>query len=199
MAAWLAFLKSRLLLPPEEEEGGDEPTGEELAAALAFQLQRLEAMQKAALQLADRPRLNYERQIRGAAEGLKTVSNPLYDVTLYDILTAYGEIQQRQKTQIYRPQMAKLFSIEEALTRLRQSLGVSPGWVTLQSLLPASLGTGLTRRSAIASTFLASLELAKGGSIEVRQDVPFAPIQLRWLGEGDARAAAAAKNQQQPV
>ena len=95
--------------------------------------------------------------------------------------------------------MAKLFSIEEALTRLRQSLGVSPGWVTLQSLLPASLGTGLTRRSAIASTFLASLELAKGGSIEVRQDVPFAPIQLRWLGEGDARAAAAAKNQQQPV
>lgn len=200
MAAWLAFLKSRLLLPPEEEEGGDEPTGEELAAALAFQLQRLEAMQKAALQLADRPRLNYERQIRGAAEGLKTVSNPLYDVTLYDVLTAYGEIQQRQKTQIYRPQMAKLFSIEEALTRLRQSLGVAPGWVTLQSLLPASLGTGLTRRSAIASTFLASLELAKGGSIEVRQDVPFAPIQLRWLGEGDARAAAAAaNNQQQPV
>jgi len=185
MAAWLAYLKSRLLLPPEEEAGGPEPTGEELAAALAFQLQRLEAMQQAALQLAERPRLNYERQIRGAAEGLQIVTNPLYDVSLYDILTAYGDIQQRQKTQIYRPQMAKLYSVEEALGRLRQCLGAMPGWTTLQSLLPASLGTGLSRRSAIASTFLASLELAKGGSIEIRQDAAFAPIHLRWSIRAD--------------
>lgn len=180
MAAWLAYLKSRLLLPPEEEETAAEPTGEELAAALAFQLKRLEAMQKAAQQLNERPFLYYERQTRGKAEGIKIITKPVYDIGLYDILRVYGEIQQRQQAQTYRPVMARLFSTEEALQRLRQSLGGVPDWVTLQSLLPTNLGQGLSRRSAIASTFVASLELAKGGNLEIQQAVPFAPIRLRW-------------------
>ncbi|MEM6903753.1 MAG: ScpA family protein, partial [Pseudomonadota bacterium] len=187
MAAWLTYLKSRLLLPPEEEEGGDEPTGEELAAALAFQLKRLEAMQKAAKALNERPRLGYGRMARGAPEGLRVVTKASYELSLHELLSAYGGIQRRQQHQVYRPKMAKLYSVEEALSRLKQSLGAAPGWVTLQSLLP-SLGVdgppgGLSRRSAIASTFLASLELAKHGAVEIRQEAPFRPIHLRWASE----------------
>ncbi|MEO0394078.1 MAG: ScpA family protein, partial [Pseudomonadota bacterium] len=197
MAAWLAYLKSRLLLPPEEEATADEPTGEELAAALAFQLKRLESIQKAAKLLTERPYLHYERQTRGAAEDFQVINNPIYDVGLYDILRAYGDIQQRQQAQTYRPVQARLFSVEDALKRLRQSLGSVPGWVTLQSLLPSTLGQGLSRRSAVASTFLASLELAKGGNLEIQQATPFAPIRLRWRdAPADAdRGAGATQNQ----
>ncbi|MBV6632502.1 MAG: segregation/condensation protein A [Alphaproteobacteria bacterium] len=194
MAAWLTYLKSRLLLPPEEEEGGEEPTGEELAAALAFQLKRLEAMQKAAQALNERPRLGYGRMARGAPEGLNIVTTASYDLSLHELLTAYGGIQRRQQHQVYKPKMAKLYSVEEALSRLKQSLGAAPGWVTLQSLLP-SLGAetntgGLSRRSAIASTFLASLELAKHGNVEIRQEAPFAPVHLRWTNEQAAETAS---------
>lgn len=183
MAAWLAYLKSRLLLPAEEETA-DEPTGEELAEALAFQLKRLEAMQRAAQQLQARPQLGQGVLVRGAPEGLRIVTNPLYDLSLYELLAAYGDIQRRQKSQVYQPIRVKLFSIEEALTRLRNSLGAIPGWVTLQSLLPTLPGDQLSRRSAIASTFLASLELAKGGQLEIRQHKPFDPIHIRWAGHG---------------
>jgi segregation and condensation protein A len=180
MAAWLAYLKSRMLLPPEESDTA-EPTGEELAEALAFQLKRLESMQDAAKRLSERQRLGYEVLVRGAPEGVQIITNPLYELSLYELLSAYGDIQRRQRSQTYRPVRARLFSIEDALKRLRQSLGVMPGWVTLQSLLPPVLGAGLSRRSAIASTFLASLELAKGGNVEIRQEEPFAPIHLRWF------------------
>lgn len=194
MAAWLTYLKSRLLLPPEEEDEA-EPTGEELAAALAFQLKRLEAMQKAAKALNERPRLGYGRMGRGDPEGLNIVTTASYELSLHELLTAYGGIQRRQQHQVYRPKMAKLFSVEEALSRLRQSLGAAPGWVTLQNLLP-SFGVetqkgGLSRRSAIASTFLASLELAKHGNVEIRQESAFAPVHLRWLSDAEASSKAA--------
>lgn len=178
MAAWLAYLKSRLLLPEPEEE---QPSGEELAAALAFQLQRLEAMQNAAARLLARPQLGRDVFPRGAPEEVPVAEKRVVDVTLYDLLKAYGEHKRRQAGQgplHIRP--TELFSIEEAIQRLGALLGRLPDWTRLSAFLPKGWdGSSLKARSAIATTFVATLELAKAGEIELRQDGVFAPIYLR--------------------
>ncbi|MFM2042268.1 MAG: putative segregation and condensation protein [Pseudomonadota bacterium] len=178
MAAWLAYLKSRLLLPEPEEE---EPSGEELAAALAFQLQRLQAMQDAAARLLARPQLRRDFHPRGAPEDVPVAEKRVVDVTLYDLLKAYGAHKRRQAGQgplQIRP--TELFSIEEAIQRMSSLLGTLPDWTRLSTFLPPGWrGSGLKARSAIASTFVATLELAKAGEIELRQDGVFAPIYLR--------------------
>lgn len=179
MAAWLAYLKSRLLLPKNEVKE-EEPTGEELAAALAWQLRRLEAMQKAASDLQALPQLGYNCFTRGMPEGLTTITHQKATAEIYDLMAAYAAIKKRtDKPAAMQMQPMELFSIEEAVERLRNCLGSMPEWTTLQSFLPAAGLTGVRGRSAIASTFIASLELAKQGLIEVRQEQRFGPIWLR--------------------
>lgn len=176
MAAWLAYLKSRLLLPEPEGEG--EPTGTELAAALAFQLQRLEAMQKAGVALLARPRLGREFFRRGAPEAMRIVSRSVYDVRLYDLLKAYGDQRAPRKDTALHIAPTELYSMDDALRRLGEMLGQTPDWRTLAAFLPAGL-KGLVYRSAVAATFAATLELVRSGVAELRQDGAFGPIYLK--------------------
>lgn len=181
MAAWLAYLKSRLLLP--EPAPPDEPSGAELAAALAHQLQRLEAMQQVGARLMARPQLGRDVFARGAPEGLPRVLRPVYDATLYDLLKAYGEQKQRKESAVLHIEAPELYSMDDALQRLGRFLGRIPEWRTLMSFLPPGLRGGLVERSAVAATFAATLELARAGKIQLRQDAVFGPIYLRSLPE----------------
>ncbi len=181
MAAWLAYLKSRLLLP--DPQPADEPTGAELAAALTHQLQRLEAMQQAGARLMARPQLGRDVFTRGAPEGLPKVLRPVYEATLYDLLKAYGEQRQRKETAVLHIEAPELYSMDDALYRLERILGRVPEWRTLMSFLPPGLHGGIVGRSAIAATFAASLELVRAGKLQLRQDTTFGPIYLRSLPE----------------
>jgi segregation and condensation protein A len=179
MAAWLAYLKSRLLIPQEENKQA-EPSAQELAEALQFQLRRLEAMRKAANDLFHLPRLGYNVFARGEPEGLKTSYISKYEMTLYDLLKAYGDIEQRQKNSVYKLNPVKLFSLEEAIARLESMLGKIPQeWVSLFMFLPPGLTEKIVKRSAVASTFGGALEMAKRGLIELQQDKNYAPIYIR--------------------
>lgn len=184
MAAWLAYLKSRLLLPREKDESG-EPTGEAMAEALQFQLRRLEAMREAADKLMKRPQLGVNIFRRGAPEGLKTAYNATYKDTLYDVLKAYGDIRRRAESTVYELPVFNIMTMEEAMDRMARMLGNLPRsginsvWATLQSFLPENIKDPLLLRSSMASTFTAGLELAKQGKLEIRQDGLFRPIYLR--------------------
>ncbi len=178
MAAWLAYLKSRLLLP--EAEGEEEPSGAELAAALKFQLQRLQAMQDAGVRLLSLPRLGRDVFPRGEPVPLRVVSTATYDLSLYDLLKAYGGIHRQRSDASLRIDPGELFSVDDAIHRLSLLLGGAvPAWQTLTSFLPEELRGGLIWRSAVASTLAASLEMSKQGKLDLRQDGPFRPIYLR--------------------
>jgi segregation and condensation protein A len=181
MAAWLAYLKSRLLLP--EPQPPDEPSGAELAAALTHQLRRLEVMQQAGARLMARPMLGRDVFARGAPEGLPRVLRPVYDATLYDLLKAYGDQRQRKVDTVLHIAPPELYSMDDALQRLGRLLGRVPEWRMLASFLPPGLRGGLIERSAVASTFAASLELVRAGKLQLRQDSAFGPIYLRSLPE----------------
>ena len=182
MAAWLAYLKSRLLLPDLGEE--DEPTGEEMAAALAFQLQRLEAMQNAGQTLMARTCLGQDFFPRGAPETFRALINPVLEVTLFDLLKAYGDQRRRIEGSTLHIESFEIFTVEDALHRLKSLLGSTPDWESLWRFLPEGVLEGLVQRSAIASTFAASLELAREGKIKLRQSGPFGPIYLKPAGPG---------------
>ena len=177
MAAWLAYLKSRLLLPSTDEEG--EPTGAELAARLAFQLQRLEAMRKAAAQIMERPRLGRDFYARGEPDPLVVDTTTIFNASLYDLLTVYAAIRDRQGASTLQISPANLYSMDDALERLGKLLGHTPDWTTLSRFLPEDIGDDLMMRSAIASTFAASLELARQGKLQLNQSQTFAPIYVR--------------------
>ena len=179
MAAWLAYLKSRLLLPRAEDEAGEEPSGEEMAAALAFQLRRLEAMRDVGARLMARPRLGLDVHGRGAPEGITVISRKLYDVSLYELLTAYARQKQRAEGGVLHIEPVTLYSIDDAMDRLADMLGRIPDWQTLGSFLPPDLLAGIAMRSAIASTLVASLEMARTGELELRQGSAFGPIYMR--------------------
>jgi segregation and condensation protein A len=181
MAAWLAYLKSRLLLP--EPQPDDEPSGAELAARLARQLQRLEAMQQAGIRLMARPQLGRDTVGRGAPEGLRVVAKVKWDVGLYELLKAYGEGRARTAGAVLEIRAAELYSMEEALERLAVLVGKVPDWRTLASFLPEGLAGGILERSAVAATFAASLELVRSGRLQLRQDIAFGPIYVRSRGE----------------
>jgi len=189
MAAWLAYLKSRLLLPKEDNE--EEASAEEMAAALQFQLQRLEAMQAAAEQLQERPQLGRSVFARGMPEGLSTKTQTHWDVGLYDLFKAYGDIHRRQQPQGYDLPEFHLMSAEGAMERMTKMLGNLPRkgmrtvWTTLQSFLPEGIKDRLYGRSALASTFTAGLELVKQGKLEIKQDGLFRPIYMRGLNDGE--------------
>jgi segregation and condensation protein A len=176
MAAWLAYLKSRLLLPEQDEE---EPSGEDLAQALAFQLQRLEAMQEVGAELLDRPRLGRDVFARGAPEGIQVVSKSIFDLSLYDLLKAYTEHKRKEEYGTWRIQPTELYSMEDALQHLSDLLGRLPDWTALASFVPGAVGNSLLSRSAMAAHFVASLELTKAGKLELRQEGVFSPIYLR--------------------
>ncbi len=180
MAAWLAFLKSRLLLPAPPEVAAAEPSPAEMAAALSFQLRRLQAMQEAGTRLMARAQLGRDVFPRGFPEGLPVVAKPVYGAVLYDLLKAYGDFRNRQSRQAGVLEIAptELYSMENALDRLSQMLGRVPDWATLQTFLPSGL-TGIVGRSALAATFAAGLELVRTGRLQLRQDRTFGPIYVR--------------------
>jgi segregation and condensation protein A len=179
MAAWLAYLKSRLLLPaPPSGEG--EPSADEMASRLRWRLQRLDAMREAAARLMARDRLGREVFPRGAPEPLNIVKLRTYTDTMYDLLTAYSTQRLKKvKTSTYRPKHITVLLIEEARERLERMLGRIGNWNSLTSLLPPEWNSGVRRRSATASTLLACLELARDGRIEIRQLTPFEEIYVK--------------------
>lgn len=178
MAAWLAYLKSRLLLPEPETIDG-EPTGAQMAAALAFQLQRLEAMRDVAGKLMALPQLGQDFFGRGAPEPLTVIRMPVYSVKLYDLLRAYGAIANRKQGGMLRILPTDIYSMDDALQRLGEMLGRSLDWQALLSFLPPDWNEGLRGRSAVAATFAATLEVVRAGRAEMRQDGIFGPIYLR--------------------
>lgn len=183
MAAWLAYLKSRLLIPQEENKQA-EPSAQDLADALQFQLRRLEAMRKVANDLFHLPRLGFNVFARGEPEGLKTNYIAKYDMTFYDLLKAYGDIKQRQSNSVYKLTPVRLFSIEEAIDRVTNMLGKIPQeWVSLFMFLPGGLNDRIVKRSAVASTFGGALEMAKRGLIQIQQEKNYAPIFIRQPSE----------------
>jgi segregation and condensation protein A len=178
MAAWLAYLKSRLLLPSTEADG-EQLSAAEMAERLAFQLQRLEAMRNLGRKLLERPRLGRDFFARGAPEPLDIVNTPVYELSLYDLLKAYGEFKSRDVITALRIDPSELYSMETALERLRGLVGDLPDWTVLSSFLPKGLRGGLVARSALAATFAASLELAKSGKLKLQQSACFAPLYIR--------------------
>ncbi len=177
MAAWLAYLKSRLLLPPEEN-GDEEMSGPEMAARLAFQLQRLQAMRDVSAKLMARDRLGRDVFARGAPEGIRVIRKSVYQVSLFELLKAYGDFKLRGKSNPLTMRTAVLHSIEDAVRRLERVLGKMPNWTRLETFLPPSLRSPAERRSAVASTFAATLELVKRGELRLRQGEAFGTIYL---------------------
>ena len=178
MAAWLTFLKSRLLLPPDPTEEG--PSGEEMAAHLAFQLERLQAMRDAAARLMARDQLGRDFFARGQTQEITTVKKVTYTATLLDLMQGYARIRTRDDFRPFVMDRDKVFTMEQALERMRGLIGFSGDWSDLTSYMPDGWGEEpAMRRSATASTFAASLELVKEGHLEIRQEGVFAPIQLR--------------------
>lgn len=183
MAAWLAYLKSRLLLPKSNDD--EEVSAEEMAEALQFQLRRLEAMQDASEALGKRPQLGQDVFGRGQPEGLEVITRTKWDASLYDLLKAYGDIKRRNEDSHYDLPEFTLMSTEEAVSRLSRMLGNLPRkgphsvWATLFSFMPERIKDKLYARSAMASTFTASLEMVKQGQLEIKQDGAFRPIYVR--------------------
>jgi segregation and condensation protein A len=177
MAAWLAYLKSRLLLPePPAEEG---PSGEEMAAALTRRLQLLAAMQRAGEALMARPLLGRDVFARGRPEGLPRIDRAVYQTSLYELLSAYGVGHRRSHAQVLTIAAPAFHSLDEALQHLARFIGHVADWRELSAFLPEELRGALYRRSALAATFAATLELARVGQLELRQDRLFGPIYVR--------------------
>jgi segregation and condensation protein A len=178
MAAWLAYLKSRLLLPPDPEADG--PSAEEMAAHLAFQLERLEAMRQVSEQLMGRERLGYTRFARGAPETVARKRKTQWQAGLIDLMRAYARMKTKDEFRPFAFDRTDIFTMEQALERLRRLIGYVGEWTDLASFLPEGWGQDRSRRrSATAATFAASLELARQGRLEIRQADTFAPISFR--------------------
>lgn len=178
MAAWLAYLKSKLLLPPEENP--DQPSAEEMADALKFQLMRLQAMQDAGAKIFQLPVRGVNFFGRGMAEGLPVTYRTVYDVSLYDLLKAYAAQHRDRAVTALEIEPFDLFSIDDAIERLRGVLPGVPDWSALLEFLPRGIRQPLMRRSAISTTLIAALELVRQGKADIRQDGGhFSPIFIK--------------------
>ena len=178
MAAWLAFLKSRLLLPPEPGEAG--PSAEDLAAQLAFQLERLAAMREAAARLMARDQMGREFFARGAPETITQRRDITYEASLLDLMRAYARIRTKDEFRPYAFDRQNIYTMEQALERMRGLLGYVGEWSDLTSFLPEGWDASpARRRSATAAHFAAVLEMAKRGQVVLKQGETFAPIMIR--------------------
>ena len=177
MAAWLAYLKSRLLLPSPSPD--EEPSGEEMAAALAFRLRRLEAMRDAAAKLVNRDRLGREVFARGMPEAVEIVQRSDYSATLYDLLTAYASQRQRQMVSVVHVRRRQVWSLAEAREVLTRMVGSIADWTPVDVFLSPWILTPEMRATVVASSFSASLELVREGRVELRQTAPFASLYMR--------------------
>jgi segregation and condensation protein A len=175
MAAWLAYLKSCLLLPKDEEA---DPSPEELALRLQLRLQRLSAMREAGARLLGRDRLGRDVFVRGAPEGLRVIRKAAWQVELYDLISAYGAIRARSEPVVHIVSRRPVMTLEEALMRVERLLGITMEWSELKSFLPETQDAGF-RKSALASSFVAALELARKGKLELDQESQFAPLYIR--------------------
>ncbi len=175
MAAWLAYLKSALLLPKEEQE---DPSPEELALKLQLRLQRLGAMREAAARLMARDRLGRDVFARGAPEGLRVDRVNQWQCEWIDLVRAYGDVKLRSEPVVHMVRERPVVTLESALDRLSSMLGIKVGWTELRDFLPPSAEPRL-RRSALASSFVAALELARRGKAELHQEEVFGPLHLR--------------------
>jgi segregation and condensation protein A len=180
MAAWLAFLKSKLLLPPDPSREEQQPSGDELAARLAFRLMRLDAMRNAAGQLITRKRLGRDMFARGQPEGVRTIRVRKYSAMIFDLLKAYAEQRKRTVKRVHVVPRRTVWSIKEARARLEALLGErTEEWVHLDAFLQQYGAVPDIARTARASSFGATLEMAREGLVELSQAEPFAPIYLR--------------------
>ena len=178
MAAWLAYLKSRLLLPPEPGEQG--ASAEDLAAHLAYQLERLAAMREAAARLMGRDQLGRDFFRRGAPENVTRRRKVTFEATLLDLMRAYARIRTRDEFRPFVMDRDNIFTMEQALERMRGLIAHAGDWSDLSEFLPEGWDLSpLRRRSATAAHFAAVLELAKAGKLTLRQGEGFAPIQIR--------------------
>ena len=191
MAAWLAYLKSKLLLP-EKEQPQDEPTGQELAAQLAFRLKRLEAMREALASMMGRKRLGIDLFSRGMPEGIRVVRSSVYSASIFDLLKAYAEQRQRNAVTEVKWGGREVWSIKQARERLAALLGGEPDWAALDKFLEEYKPQNLLGKTVTASSFGATLELAREGYLEIRQSFPFGPLYLKWLNRGAEENAAEA-------
>lgn len=177
MAAWLAYLKSRLLLPDEKSD--DEQSGEELAAALAFRLRRLEAMRDAAAKLANTNRLGRDVFARGMPEPVVVTRKSAYSATLYDFLSAYATQRQEKAISVVHVRARTVWSLQDAREILTRMIGKVAEWTPLEVFLSPYLRSDDMRATVTASSFSASLELVREGRIDLRQTEPFAPLYIR--------------------
>lgn len=175
MAAWLAYLKSALLLPRDPEV---EPSPEELALRLQLRLERLNAMREAGARLVARDRMGRDVFPRGAPEGLKVVRKSRWQAEIYDLIAAYGQISARTRPVMHVVAVRPVMTLEDAIARVSELVGQRIDWSTIESFLPEG-AEGLYRRSALASSFVAALELARQGRVELRQKSAFAPLYLK--------------------
>lgn len=175
MAAWLAFLKSALLLPRDPEV---EPSPEDLALRLQLRLERLNAMREAGARLLARDRIGRDVFRRGAPEGLRTTRTALWQAEIYDLIAAYGTVTARTRPVMHIVHHRPVMTLEAALARVSQLVGAAIDWGTIESFLPDG-AVGAFRKSALASSFVAALELARQGRVELRQQAPFAPLYVR--------------------
>lgn len=177
MAAWLAYLKSALLLPRDEQE---DPSPEELALRLQLRLQRLAAMRDAAARLMGRDRLGRDVFLRGAPEGLRIDRKAKWQCDWFALVQAYGQVKALTQPVVHMVRDRMVMTLDSALSRVSAMLGVNLDWMELRDFLPPHADPKL-RRSAMASSFVAALELARLGKAELQQEQTFGPLMLRGV------------------
>ena len=182
MAAWLAYLKSGLLLPRAEQP---DPSPEELALRLHIRLQRLDAMREAGARIMARDQIGRDVFQRPAPEGLHRPQSTVWTATLYDLISAYGQVRARTRPVVHIVARRNVMTLDEAIERVGRLVGATLDWASLESFLPDDADP-VARRSARASSFVAALELARQRRLEIRQAMPFAPLYLRAAGAREA-------------
>lgn len=177
MAAWLAYLKSAMLLPREEQE---DPSPEELALRLQLRLERLKAMRDAGARLMARDRVGRDVFVRGDPEGLKVLRKNQWQCDWFELVRAYGQVKLRTEPVVHMVAERPVMTLDSAINRVSAMLGVSVDWMEIRSFLPAHADPRF-KRSALASSFLAALELARMGKAELRQEETYGPLHLRRI------------------
>jgi segregation and condensation protein A len=175
MAAWLAYLKSCLLLPKDPEQ---DPSPEEVALRLQMRLQRLDAMREAGARLLGRDRVGRDVFVRGAPEGLRLVRKSAWQVSPFELFSAYGTVKARTQPAMHVVHSRSVMTLDDAIERVGRMIGMAIDWMEISHFLPDSDDPAF-RRSALASSFVAVLELARRGRLDLSQDEPFAILRLR--------------------